>query len=85
MVFLLSPAQFPWYYTWLVPFLVVVPSPALLLLTALLPLYYLRFYLDIRDQSRLFDYGIVWVEFLPVWLLLARECWLNGRARLAPS
>ncbi len=85
MVFLLSPAQFPWYYTWLVPFLVVVPSPALLLLTALLPLYYLRFWLDVRDQSLLFDHGIVWVEFLPVWLLLAREWWLGGRARPAPS
>lgn len=85
MVFLLSPAQFPWYYTWLVPFLVVVPSPALLLLTALLPLYYLRFWLDIRDQSLLFDHGIVWVEFLPVWLLLAREWWLQARARPVPS
>lgn len=85
MVFLLSPAQFPWYYTWLVPFLVVVPSPALLLLTALLPLYYLRFWLDIRDQSRLFDYGVVWLEFLPVWLLLAREWWLRARRSPAPS
>lgn len=85
MVFLLSPAQFPWYYTWLVPFLVVVPSPALLLLTALLPLYYLRFWLDFRDQSLLFDHGVVWVEFLPVWLLLAREWWLQARTRPVPS
>ena len=88
-VFLLSPTQFPWYYTWLVPFLVVTPSPALLLLTALLPLYYLRFYLDFRDQSRLFDHGIVWLEYLPVWLLLGRQWWLHvrqGRAtRLAPG
>ena len=79
IVFLLSPTQFPWYYTWLLPFLVVAPSPALLLLTALLPLYYLRFYLDFRDQSRLFDHGIVWLEYLPVWLLLAREWWLHVR------
>ncbi len=78
-VFLLSPAQFPWYYTWLVLFLVVAPNPALLLLTALLPLYYLRFYLDFRDQARLFDYGIVWLEYLPVWLLLARQWWLHVR------
>ena len=81
VIFLLSPTQFPWYYTWLVPFLVLAPSPALLLLTVLLPLYYLRFYLDVRDQSRLFDYGIVWLEYLPVWLLLAREWWLSVRQR----
>jgi hypothetical protein len=56
-----------------------------LLLTALLPLYYLRFWLDVRDQSLLFDHGVVWVEFLPVWLLLAREWWLGARARPAPS
>ena len=87
VVFLLSPAQFPWYYTWLVPFLVLVPSPGLLLLTVMLPLYYLRFYLDFRGQSRLFDYGIVWLEYLPVWLLLAWE-WRPApgrRARLEPG
>jgi len=84
VVFLLSPAQFPWYYTWLVPFLVLAPSPALLLLTALLPLYYLRFYLDFRAQARLFDYGIVWLEYVPVWLLLAREWWLAGQQRAWP-
>jgi alpha-1,6-mannosyltransferase len=77
MVFLLSPAQFPWYYTWLLPFLVVAPSPALLLLTVMLPLYYLRFFLDFRGESHLFDHGIVWLEYLPVWLLLAREWWLR--------
>jgi len=84
VVFLLSPAQFPWYYTWLVPFLVLAPSPALLLLTVLLPLYYLRFYLDFRGQSRLFDHGLVWLEYLPVWLLLAREWWPRSRWRQSP-
>jgi alpha-1,6-mannosyltransferase len=81
IVFLLSPAQFPWYYTWLVPFLVLVPSPALLLLTPLLPLYYLRFYLDFRAQAQLFDYGIVWLEYVPVWVLLACEWWFAGQRR----
>lgn len=87
VVFLLSPAQFPWYYTWLVPFLVLVPSAGLLLLTVMLPLYYVRFYLDFRGQSQLFDYWIVWIEYLPVWLLLARE-WrptMGRRARLEPG
>ena len=81
VVFLLSPAQFPWYYTWLVPFLVLAPSPALLLLTVLLPLYYLRFYLDFRNSAPLFDYGVVWLEYLPVWLLLLCEWRSPGGAR----
>ena len=88
-VFLLAPAQFPWYYTWLVPFLVLVPSSALLTLTALLPLYYLRFYLDFRGQARLFDYGIVWLEYVPVWILLAwawrRPVQAVERVRLRPD
>ena len=84
VIFLLSPTQFPWYYTWLVPFLVLTPSPALLLLTVLLPLYYLRFHFDARGQSRLFDYWIVWLEYLPVWLLLAREWLLSVRQRPPP-
>jgi len=83
VVFLLSPAQFPWYYTWLVPFLVLAPSPALLLLTVLLPLYYLRFYLDFRGHVRLFDHGIVWLEYLPVWLMLA-HAW-RSPASAGPS
>ena len=37
-MFLLSPTQFPWYYTWLLPLLAVTPSLPLLLYTALLPL-----------------------------------------------
>lgn len=79
-LFLLLPAQFPWYYVWLVPFLAIFPRYSLLLLTALLPLYYLRFYFDARGQVDLFDYGIVWMEYVPVWALLLHE-WLDGRAR----
>ena len=83
LVFLLSPAQFPWYYTWVVPFLALTPSPGLTLLGALLPLYYLRFHLAFRGQAELFDHGIVWIEYLPVWLLLAWE-W-RARRRRTPS
>ncbi len=76
-VFLLSPTQFPWYYVWVLPFLVLRPRLSLLLLTALLPLYYLRFYLKARGAVDAFDYGVVWVEYAPVWCLLAAE-WLLG-------
>jgi hypothetical protein len=84
VLFLVLPTQFPWYYVWLVPFLAVFPCYSLLLLTALLPLYYLRYYLDARGQVEWFDYGIVWIEYAPVWLLLAYE-WRSGRARRQPA
>ncbi|MBI3949704.1 MAG: DUF2029 domain-containing protein [Acidobacteria bacterium] len=80
-VFLLSPTQFPWYYLWLLPFLVIRPRSSLLVLTALLPLYYLRFYFAARDRVEIFDYGIVWLEYIPVWYLLLRELYAR-RQRL---
>ena len=78
ILFLLSPAQFPWYYVGLIPFLAIRPRVSLLLLTALLPLYYLRYFFLARGQAAIFDYGIVWLEFLPVWTLLAWE-WRSSR------
>jgi hypothetical protein len=72
-VFLLSPTQFPWYYLWVLPLLVISPRPSLLLLAALLPIYYLRFHFKALDQVDTFDHGIVWVEFVPVWCLLLAE------------
>jgi alpha-1,6-mannosyltransferase len=76
--FLISPTQFPWYFVWLIPFLALKPKISLLILTALLPLYYLRFYLEPRGNIELFNYGIVWIEFVPVWALLISD-WLKSR------
>jgi hypothetical protein len=72
-LFLLSPTQFPWYYLMLIPFLTLRPRWSLMLLTALLPLYYLRYAFLARDQAAWFDYGLVWLEYVPVWLLLIKE------------
>lgn len=79
-LFLLSPTQFPWYYVWMVPFLALRPRPSLLLLTVLLPLYYLRFYFYAHHRVEISDHGIVWLEYVPVWCLLIRE-WYVGRYR----
>jgi len=76
-MFLLGPTQFPWYYIWLLPLLAVKPRFSLLLLAALLPLYSLQYYFMARGMNAWFDYGIVWLEFVPVWILLAREAWLS--------
>jgi hypothetical protein len=69
-LFLLSPAQFPWYFTWLLPLLAVVPFMPLIALTAALPLYYLRFHFVDSGTEGLFDNGIVFLEWVPIWGLL---------------
>jgi alpha-1,6-mannosyltransferase len=80
-LFLLSPTEFPWYYLWVMPFLVIKPRFPLLLLGALLPLYYLRFYYTARDNVGVFDYYIVWLEYIPVWCILIYEWLVTSRAR----
>ena len=78
--FLLSPTQFPWYYAWLLPFLCIAPSPGFLALTALLPLYYLQYYFPPNtEEGGIFGEMVVWIEFAPVWALLAWE-WMKFRA-----
>jgi len=82
-LFLLSPTQFPWYYVWLVPLLALQPVASLLALTVLLPLYYLRFSCAGAGNVGLFDHGIVWLEFAPVWALLTWE-WYRAHRGHSP-
>jgi hypothetical protein len=83
-LFLISPTQFPWYYVWVLPFLVFHPRMSLLILTALLPLYYLRPYLNARGLVYIHDYGLVWVQFAPVWALMIREWCQKGKVQSPP-
>jgi len=69
-LFLLSPVQLPWYCLWFLPLLCFYPQPALLLLVALMPIYFVRFYFDFRGEAELFDHGIVWLQYLPPLALL---------------
>ena len=78
VMFMLSPTQYPWYYLWLAPFLVLYPVFALFALTALLPIYYLRFYFHARGQMIWFEQVIIWFEYLPVLALLLAE-WILSR------
>lgn len=71
VLFLLSPTGYPWYYVWVLPFLCVVPVRGLLLLGVVLPFYYLRFDMDQWGYADVFDQWIVWLEFGPVFALLA--------------
>ncbi|MFQ5663854.1 MAG: hypothetical protein ACE5HL_08485 [Terriglobia bacterium] len=67
---LLSPSVFPWYVTWLVPFLCFFPHPALLLFTATVLLSY-HVLIDYTALG-LWHYTpwLVWLEYLPVYALL---------------
>lgn len=72
-LFFLSPTQFPWYGLWILPFLTLSPRKPLLLLTPLLSLFYLRPALQDVGLSYVHDVGVVWVEFLPILVLLLLE------------
>lgn len=78
LLFLLSPTQYPWYFSWILPFLAVLPSLPLLLLTALLPLYYLRFFFEATDYQAVAESLLPWLQFGPVFALLAWQ-WLRVR------
>ena len=71
ILFFLSPTQFPWYYLWLLPFLTIIPYRPLLLLTVLMPIYYLRYYFEQSWQFEYYKNLIVFLEYVPVlgWII----------------
>jgi hypothetical protein len=85
----LSATQNPWYWTWALPFVLFARNPVWLLVPGLAVLYYLRFGLIYQFESgaswtlglsgqRFFDEVIVWLEHLPILLLLL-GAWLTSR------
>lgn len=82
LLFMLSPTQFPWYFIWIIPLLTLSPRMSFLAITVFLPLYYLKFYFDARDNIDLFHNVIVWIEFTPVIGLFLYEV---IRFRLKPA
>ena len=71
-LFLLSPTQFPWYYTWMLVFLTIVPTWSLLAYSVTLPLY----------QLHNTPPGMVWLEHLPVFAAIVMEYWWWRRKAL---
>lgn len=63
VLFFISPTQFPWYFSWVIPFLVFRPKVSLLLYPALLPLYQLNY---------LSPY-FVYVQHIPILVLFLYE------------
>ena len=80
-MFLLSPAQLPWYALWFAPFLVFYPFYGLALLVPALQIYYLSFYLAVNDLAGTVGYAPVLVIWLPVWALLGFEFYQCKRTR----
>jgi len=62
-LFFLSPTEFPWYYTWILPLLVLKPKISLILYPILLPLY----------QFQNMWQHVVWFEHLPIIILFVVE------------
>lgn len=68
---LLAPAVYPWYSLWFAALLVIRPKIWLLILSVTLPLYYSRFYFAAINEPSWFNNVIVWIEFGPVFFLIA--------------
>ncbi len=72
---LLSPSQFPWYAAWTLPLAVFRPFAGILLMTALMPVYYTGFYYSEREIYQVYRESIVFLIWLPVWGTFAYEVW----------
>ncbi|MFO7907387.1 MAG: hypothetical protein R6U98_32365, partial [Pirellulaceae bacterium] len=83
-LWLLSPTQNPWYWTWALPLVMFGGSRAWLAVSGLVMIYYLRFWLVYHwpEQPLLgtpyagaafFDFVVTWIEFGPWFLWLAWE------------
>ena len=82
---LLSPVQLPWYYLWLLPLLCLHPNPALLLITATYPVYYAFFALTARNVGEAWLEALVWAMWVPVWVAIATQWWLQRRSACLPA
>jgi len=69
-VFFASPAQFPWYAVWILPFAVILPSAVLASVTALIPAYFLFFPLAAAGLRDVHGHGIAAIHFVPCLILI---------------
>lgn len=76
---LLAPSVFPWYLTWLVPFLCFFPNPGLLAWTATVWLSYHALIGYAASGAWGYTPRLVWLEYAPVYALLAWSCWRARR------
>lgn len=82
---LLSPAQFPWYVMWTIPFAAFRPAWSIAAMTVLVPLYYVSFHFLARGQYGVFSHVIVWAIWCPVWLAVAVDRSMRRPSHLAAT
>jgi len=80
--FLLSPVQFPWYASWIFILLPFIPLPGLIAIAVTIPIYYVSFYFAAMGRYDLFNAYVLWIIWIPVWFLLARDAWRAWRQPL---
>jgi alpha-1,6-mannosyltransferase len=76
---LLSPNAFPWYFTWIVPFLCFYPSPSMLLMSVTCCLGYSPVVAYAAGQPYRDSPFILALEYVPVYLWLGFEGWRSLR------
>lgn len=74
VTFYLSPANYPWYALWFLPFAALTAFRPLLLAAVALPIYWLWFPMDRAGMSGLFTSTLAALHVLPVAWALARGC-----------
>jgi alpha-1,6-mannosyltransferase len=78
---LVSPNAFPWYFTWIVPFLCFCPSRPVLLLTVTCALGYAPVIAYSVGQPYVHTPLMTALEYVPVYLWLAWEAWRTHSSR----
>ncbi len=76
----LSPNAFPWYFTWIVPFLCFYPQPPLLLISVTCVLGYAPVVAYAAGQPYRDSPFILALEYAPVFAWLAFQGWQEIRS-----
>jgi hypothetical protein len=95
-LWLLSPTQNPWYWTWALPLVMFAQGRAWLALSGLAMIYYLRFWFSCHWSetpvpgtslrgAALFDFVVTWIEFGPWFVWLTVSAWLRRMRRIKSS
>ncbi|MDZ4789981.1 MAG: glycosyltransferase [Hyphomicrobiales bacterium] len=85
--FYCAPAQFPWYACWFLPLAALLQFWPLMVVSALIPAYYIFFTLWGTPDFPLFSHGVALVHAIPVmaWLIWRAARYLRADQLLKPA
>lgn len=84
VLFYLSPAQFPWYSAWFLPFAVLAGNRALILAAVTLPVYYLYFPMDAAGLRDAHGFGVAALHVVPVFTVLVWGAFKSSKGEASP-